>query len=137
MTNATIQDSQLKKLSEMITDIEYAMLTTTEADGTLHSRPMKTEAMQPDGTLLFFTLANSAKAKELEQRPHVSVTYMRDNAALCVVVAGRARLLRDAEKIKTMWKPLYKVWFPQGLKEPELVLLEITIDRAEYWKTPT
>jgi general stress protein 26 len=137
MKTMTSQNPQLAKLSQLIDGIDYAMLTTREADGTLHTRPMRTEAIQDDGTLLFFTQADSAKARELQQHSQVSISYMGDNAATCVAIAGHARLLRDRAKMKELWKSLYKVWFPKGLEDPELVLLRITIDRAEYWETPS
>lgn len=136
MKTESTASASLQKLGALLNGIEYAMLTTREADGTLHSRPMKTEAMQKDGTLIFFTSADSAKARELELHPQVSLTYMSTNAYTCVAVAGRARLKRDPVKMKELWKPAYTLWFPQGLDDPQLVLLEITIDRAEYWETP-
>src|SRR4051812_46899190 len=106
MKTEMTRDGQINKLGDLVKDIEYAMLTTREADGTLHSRPMKTEAIQSDGTLLFFTEGNSAKARELEAQPQVSVTYMGDGAACCVAIAGHARLRRDAAKMKELWNPL-------------------------------
>ena len=127
---------QLRQISDLIDGIDYAMLTSRESDGTLHTRPMKTEALQADGSLLFFTQASSAKAREIETNPQVSISYMSGNADVSVAVAGRARLLRDPQKMKSLWKPLYKAWFPQGLEDPELTLLAVTIERAEYWKTP-
>ncbi len=137
MKTGHTNEPHLKKLGELISGIDYAMFTTREDDGTLHSRPLKTEAMQSDGTLLFFTQASSPKAKELEKVPQVSLTYMGDNACICVAVAGHAMLLRDEQKMKELWKPLYKVWFPKGLEDPDLVLLQVAIDRAEYWETPS
>src|SRR5580765_2164482 len=99
MKTNTPVDNRVKHLGKLVDGIEYAMLTTREADGTLHSRPMRTEAMQPDGTLLFFTQVGTAKAKELDNAPQVSVTYMSGGAATCVVIAGHARLRRDPAKM--------------------------------------
>lgn len=137
MKTDKMQNPQFKKLSELIGNITYAMLTTREPDGTLHTRPMHTEAMQHDGTLLFLTLASSPKARELTSFPKVSVAYMGNDANACVAIAGHARIRRDKDKLKELWKPLYKAWFPKGLEDPDLALLEVTIDRAEYWETPS
>jgi len=137
MNSDAFHDPRLQKLSELLKGIEYAMLTTREADGTLHSRPMRTETLQHDGTLVFFTQQNSAKARELEANPQVSLSYMGPGAATCVCIAGRARLRQDSAKMNALWNPLYKVWFPKGLEDPDLTLLEVTIDRAEYWQTPS
>ena len=29
-----------------------------------------------------------------------------------------------------------KAWFPQGLDDPQLALLRVNIERAEYWDSP-
>ena len=137
MKTETQLDPDLKKLSELIKGISYAMLTTQEADGTLHSRPMQTEEMQSDGTLLFITSASSAKAQELDVFPKVSLTYMSKDASICVAVAGHGHTYRDMEILKQLWKPLYKAWFPKGLEDPDVTLLEVKIDRAEYWQSPS
>jgi general stress protein 26 len=126
-----------KKLAELMEDTPYAMLTTREPDGTLHSRPMHTEAMQADGTLIFLTMASSPKARELTSFPKVSLTFMGKGADTCIAIAGHAKIRKDKEKLKTLWKPFYKAWFPKGIDDPDLALLEITIDRAEYWETPS
>ncbi len=126
----------LKKLRDLIKDIPCAMLTTQEADGTLHSRPMQTEEMQEDGRLLFITNASSAKAQELETYPKVSLTYMGKHGSTCVAIAGHGHTYRDMETLQRLWKPLYKAWFPKGLEDPDVTLLEVRIDRAEYWETP-
>src|SRR5687768_12707334 len=107
MKTETFQDPDLKKLSELISGMTYAMLTTREPNGTLHSRPMHSEAMRADGTLVFLTLASSPKARELTSFPQVSLTYMGANAGACVAIAGRGRVRRDMAVLKELWKPLY------------------------------
>ena len=37
--------------------------------------------------------------------------------------------------MKELWSPSVKVWFPRGL-EPNLVLLVVRTERAEYWDAP-
>lgn len=36
-------NDDVKKLGELIEDIQFAMFTTVDTDGTLHSRPMATQ----------------------------------------------------------------------------------------------
>jgi general stress protein 26 len=48
-------------------------------------------------------------------------------------MSGLARLLRDRAKMEALWTPELKAWFPNGLKEPELALLWISVTQAEYW----
>jgi hypothetical protein len=30
---------------------------------------------------------------------------------------------------------VYKAWFPQGLDDPDLALLQVHVNQAEYWDT--
>lgn len=53
-----------------------------------------------------------------------------------VSVSGHARLLRDREKMQELWTRWVEPWFPNGLDDPDLALLEVTVDDAEYWDAP-
>jgi general stress protein 26 len=35
-----------------------------------------------------------------------------------------------------LWNPIYKAWFPEGLDDPTLCLLKISVEEAEYWDSP-
>ena len=35
--------------------------------------------------------------------------------------------------MKAIWKEPYKVWFPKGPDDPEIVLVEVDLMEAEYW----
>ncbi|MCU0493611.1 MAG: pyridoxamine 5'-phosphate oxidase family protein, partial [Chloroflexaceae bacterium] len=59
------------KLREMIKDIQFAMFTTQEPDGTLRSRPMGTQQTEFDGDLWFFTGDDSPKADEIRHEHQV------------------------------------------------------------------
>ena len=91
-----------------------------DADGTLRSRPMATQDVEFEGTLWFFTSAGSAKMSEIRQYPQVSVSYASADDHRYVSLSGRASLIQDAEKMKELWSPVYRAWFPQGLDDPEL-----------------
>jgi general stress protein 26 len=46
-------------------------------------------------------------------------------------------LIRDREKAKELWNPILKAWFPEGLEDPNLALLKVSVEKAEYWDTPS
>lgn len=122
----------IKKLGELIHDIKFAMLTSTHADGSLHSRPMATQQMEFDGNLWFFTGLNSEKVRELESNPEVNLSYSAPDDQRYVSVSGRADVSRDREKMKELWNPLLKAWFPGGLDDPDICLLHVDVTHAEY-----
>ncbi|MBN1208234.1 MAG: pyridoxamine 5'-phosphate oxidase family protein [Myxococcaceae bacterium] len=124
-------------LGELIRGIQVAMMTTVEADGSLRSRPMWTHDRDFDGELWFFTREHSAKVGELEHDQRVNLSYAEPSKDRFVSVSGRCRLVVDKEKTRKLWQPTLKAWFPKGVDDPELALLCVKVEKAEYWDTPS
>jgi general stress protein 26 len=126
----------MQKLADLIAEAGIAMLTTAEADGTLRSRPLATLEMDSEGKLWFFTAMSSGKVSEIDQHRKVNLSYVNLDKQDYVSVSGHARLFRDPEKMRELWTPWVEPWFPEGLDDPDLGLLEVTVDDAEYWDAP-
>lgn len=137
MERDATRDDAVKKLGELIRDIEFAMLTTVEEDGHLRARPMQTQASDFDGTLWFFTHAREPKVGEVEREPHVGVAYAKPEENRYVSVSGTARVVRERAKIEELWNPALKAWFPEGVDDPNIALIRVSVDHAEYWDAPS
>jgi general stress protein 26 len=129
--------NDIEKLGAMIKGIRFAMLTTVEPDGSLHSRPMTTQDIEFDGDLWFFTRADAPKVGETNQHHEVNVSFSDPGHSKYVSASGAAILVRDRARIEELWKPIYKTFFPGGLDDPELALLKVSVHRAEYWDAPS
>jgi general stress protein 26 len=130
----TRQES-IVKLKELIEDIDFAMLTTING-GQLRSRPMSTQKFELDGDIWFFTSDQTHKVDEIEKDNRVNVAYSEPKDNVYISVSGRARLVKDKAKIEELWNPILKAWFPKGLDDPTLALLQISVEEAEYWDSP-
>jgi general stress protein 26 len=113
--------------------IKFVMLTTVEPDGSLHSRPMTTQEIEFDGDLWFFTKAHSPKVWEAGQHKQVNVSFADPEKSKFLSASGTATLVRDKAKMQDLWRPHYRVFFPEGLDDPEVALLKVNVERAEYW----
>lgn len=131
MTVTTSDD--IKHLAKLIHGIDMCMLTTVDKDGTLRSRPMSTQKDEFDGTLWFFTKVDSPKSHEIEAEHQVNLSYADPRRNHYVSVSGHATICLDRAKMKELWNPLYKAWFPDGLEDPEIALLRVEATKAEYW----
>ncbi len=131
------RNEDIKKLGELIKDVKIAMLTTVDEDGSLRSRPMATQHTEFDGGLYFFTRASSPKVDEVDKEHGVNVSYANPSDNTYVSISGTAHLLRDKEKNKELWNPILKAWFPKGLEDPELALLHVHVEKAEFWDSPS
>lgn len=138
MTDSQNRDEQIKKLRQLIKDIDIGMLTTVDEDGTLHSRPMSTNSeVEFDGDLWFFTYGSSHKVIEIEHQKQVNVSFSDPHKQNYVSVSGQAELVRDRTKLQQLWKPQLKAWFPKELDEPDIALLKVHVQKAEYWDAPS
>jgi general stress protein 26 len=126
-----------KKLFEMIKDMHVAMLTTVDHDGTLRSRPMGNHQEEGSEELLFLTRENAGMVREVGEEEQVCVAFSDPGSQNYVSVSGRARVTRDRAKAEKIWSAFAKVWFPKGLDDPELAVMSVTIDKAEYWDSPS
>ena len=125
------------RLKELIEDIRIAMMTTVDDDGTLRSRPLQTLRCADDGMLWFFTSASSPKIAEAEATNwQVNLSYSNPAKQDYVSVSGRATLTRDRKMMEALWNKWVEVFFPKGLDDPDLALLRVDIEKAEYWDSP-
>lgn len=126
-----------KKLAELMKEFRFVMLTTAEPGGALHSRPMTMQERDFDGDLWFFTSADAPKVWEANRGHQVNVSFSDPHKNTYISASGLANLVRDKAKIEELWKPAYKLFFPKGLEDPELALLKISVEKAEYWDSPS
>ena len=132
------REDNLQKLREMVKEIDFCMLTTVDANGNLHSRPMSVNGdIDPDGELWFFTRASSQKVDEIAKLPKVNVSFADPENQHYVSITGNAQLVRDQNKIEELWKPEFKMWFPEGTEDPDIALLRVNLEKAEYWDSPS
>ncbi|RZK37423.1 MAG: general stress protein [Hymenobacter sp.] len=127
----------LTKLFEKIKDVRIAMLSTFDEQHQLHSRPMATIKPDADGALLFLTDKDSAKVYEVKADNQVNLSYANPSNNVYASVTGKASTFRDEAKIAELWSEDMKAWFPGGKEDPSIMILKITIEKGEYWDSPS
>ena len=86
-----------------------------------------------EGNIWFFTNEYSPKASEISVENTVSLTYSDVKAHTYLSIVAEAALVDDKVKMKELWNPFIKAFFPEGLDDPQLTLLKIVPTDAEYW----
>jgi general stress protein 26 len=125
------QDS-IKKIKELLVGIDFCMMTTIDS-GKLRSRPMSTQAAEFDAEIWFFTRDNTHKMDEIKKDDRVCLGYSNPDNNTYVSVSGRAEMSKDRAKMEELWNPILKAWFPDGLDDPNICLMKVTAEQAEYW----
>ena len=130
-----MSQEQIQKVWNLIKDIKYAMLTSDDG-GVLRSRPMVASQKEFDGVLWFLTRADAHKVGEVQRDPRVNVSYSDGGSQNYVSLSGSAELVSDRATIKQHWGEAARVWFPKGPDDPNLAILKVKIQQAEYWDAP-
>ncbi len=125
------------KVWALIQDIKFALLVTRGADGKMSGRPMAALNKDFDGDLWFFSHDASPKVAEITHDPNVLLAYSEPKDQNYISVAGVSEVVRDKAKIKAMWSEGARVWFPQGPDDPDICLIRVTVESAEFWDSPS
>ncbi len=130
MEKAAAEHSEtINKVRELVKGIDIAMLTTVSEQG-LVSRPMKTQDMDSEGNLWFFTKKDTGKFHELLQNKQVNISYSDKSF---VSIRGEAELVDNNEKKKELWSKGYEILLETTYDDPNLVLIKVNAETAEYW----
>jgi general stress protein 26 len=121
---------------DVIENVSVCMLTTKFGGG-LRARPLEARPDRDAGLIFFVTDIHSAKEDEIEAAPDVGLAFVDSNNNAYLSITGRAWVVRDAEKIKTVWRKSDEVWWPGGPNDPDVCLLRIEPFRAELWDGPS
>jgi general stress protein 26 len=127
-------DVARRRAVEMAQDARFCMVTSTAGDGALHARPMTPQQVTDDLEAWFFISRSSEQAVDVSQRPRVNLSF--EGSSDWLSVAGSATLVDDRRLAEEMWNPVVEAWFPEGPHDPDLVLLRVDAESAEYWKAP-
>ena len=128
------EDRARRRSVEIAQDARFCMVTSTAPDGALHARPMTPQQVTDGLEAWFFISRSSEHAADLVARPRVNVSFQGSGDWLSV--AGTAAIVDDRRLAEEMWNPEVGAWFPDGPGDPDVVLLRIDAESAEYWTTP-
>jgi general stress protein 26 len=124
----------VRRLAELAKDIRIGMFTTTDIDGHYVSRPMAQQEVEFDGDLWLFAERDSRKVRQIAANPNVN--YSLTSHSTWISIAGKAEIVDDRDKARELWNSWVEAWMPQGPDDPNVVLIKINGESAEYWDTP-
>lgn len=122
---------QRTRLREILDDAGVVMLVTRDRAGASHVRPMAVAKVDDDGTIYLATSAKTAKIAELQADPRADLIFQ--GKVQFATVSGKASIRRERALIDELWRESWKLWFPEGKEDPDIVILVVSPERGEYW----
>ncbi len=129
-------DAALEKVRSLLGNFRAAMFTTTDGRE-IHTRPMALLGKASDfyGSLWFFTDRRSHKIDEIN-RGVTALLFQNDADSAHLQLNGRATHAPDPEKMKALYTPFVKTWFPGGLDDPNITMIRFDAESGQFWETP-
>lgn len=119
---------------DLIEDIRFAMFTTHNANGHLHAWPMTVQNKSFDDEKLWFFMSRSSEAvRELQANRQVGVSFADPGKDTYVSLSAEARVVDDRAKAQSLWSKMDEAWFKNGVDDPDLALVEVSIVHGHYW----
>jgi len=129
-------DAAIAKVRALLPSFSAAMFVTKGVGGAdLHMRPLAL-AGDPSvfgGTLWFLTDGRSRKIREMEQDPRVSLLFQNDRDGCYLQLDGTAAVVSDRAKIRELYTPIQRAWFPGGVDDPYLTLVRFDATNGSFW----
>ena len=124
----------IREVGRLIAKVKVAMLVTRTREGHLVSRPLRTRAVDFEGTIWFFTSMSGEKIADIAADPRVNLAYADERDGVYVSIDGTASIITDRARINELWiEAIDSLYFKGGKDDPDLVLIRIDTEWAECW----
>ena len=127
-------DDHIEKLKQIVARCRVCMLGMHREDG-IHFSPMSHVDIDDDGNLWFFASKEIGKTIAAKNRNNIFITYAQEASSTFLSITGKAYLNANREKMKELFNPYIKAWFPDGLDDPSISLLVVHPLEVECWTT--
>lgn len=129
----------LAEIAEKMRDIDFTMLSTRTADGSIAARPMSNNReVDYDGDSYFFACDDTRLVSDIEADSRVGLGFQGKSGILgqrpfFLAIEGQAELIRDKGRLAEHWTKGLDFWFKEGVDTPGLTLIKVHGERAHYW----
>lgn len=126
------RNTDVDRVYDLAEQISVCMLTS-KVGKALRSRPMHAKIDRDAGMFTFLTDARHHKDDEIAADPEVCLAFAKPGSQNYVSISGEAEVRNDRTAIKERFSEMAKVWFPEGPDDPNVRLLVVRPEAAEFW----
>ncbi|MGO1183588.1 MAG: pyridoxamine 5'-phosphate oxidase family protein [Micrococcaceae bacterium] len=112
----------------------FVMLSTATREGKIVSHPMAPQQVTDEAEVWFIIGRESDQSQAIRANPQVNLAFAEAGSWLSL--AGTAEFVDDQAKIDELWTEQAGAYFEQGRQDPNVTLLKVTGDSAQFWGVP-
>lgn len=131
---STAEELTRETVVDIMSGERFVMLSTATADGKIVSHPMTPQEVTDAGDVWFFVGLQGGQADAIRSNPHVNLAFAETGSWLSV--AGVAEFVDDRSKIEELWDGQMDEYFERGKDDPNLGLVRVIGESAQYWGVP-
>ena len=126
-------DAAIKKINELAGDAKSCMFSTNLSKVPFSTRPMAIQEVDENGSIWFFSAADSDKNLEINEDERAQLIFMNNESYEYLSLYGEAAVIIDEKRANELWTPFAKTWFPEGAEDPNLSIIKFTPEYGHYW----
>jgi general stress protein 26 len=125
-------DQLLAAARDTVASAPFCCAATPSEAGGVNVRvvgPIPGVSGDEDWTIWFSTLRSSRKAADIRRSGRLTLAYQRDLSYVALI--GRPALFEDRAEIRRRWLESWRVYYPRGPDDPDLIFVRMNVDRIE------
>ena len=126
----------LKELEKLIKKSNVAFISSVDEEGIPNTKamlpPRKTEGLK---TFYFSTNTSSVRTRHYRQNPKACIYFYQKKLFRFwgIMLKGQMEVLEDEATKKLLWQTGDKIYYPQGVTDPDYCVLKFTATEGRYY----
>ncbi|HEX2853773.1 MAG TPA: pyridoxamine 5'-phosphate oxidase family protein [Opitutaceae bacterium] len=125
----------IEKIRELSKSARVCLFVTLPGQFPLSTRPMAVQDVDAAGNLWFLSARSSVKNKHINRDPRVQLFFGNPGDSQYLTVHGFATVSDNRALREKYWTPIAKTWIHEGVDDPELTVIRVTVKDGYYWDT--
>lgn len=123
----------IEKLKDLVKQEKSGMLCYDVSEFPLGACPMYIQQVDDRGDIWFFSGKDSEHNAAIVKDSRVQFLSSNTGDSAYFSIAGEAEVVFDQAKAEELWNPMAKIWFQEGVNDPNLSLIRFTPENGHYW----
>ena len=124
----------VERIKAVVDDAKTCFFCTSVATGRSNAaRPMSVRKVDDEGNLWFLSARDSHQNQEIAIDSAVKLYFQGSPHADFLQLDGTATISSDKALIKSLWQPMIKTWFTEGVDDPRISVIKVAPTHGYYW----